>query len=538
MTRRTFALSAAAAAAAPAIIAQSRRPLNFLWISLEDVCPNFGCYGDPMAITPNTDRLASEGQRYDNAHSVYPVCAPSRSSIITGMYPASIGSHHMRSLAVPPPHVRAFTEYLRAAGYYCSNNVKTDYNFNGAGGKNLSFWDDSSNKAHWRNRDKDQPFFAVFNYTNCHESQIRDLRSEQTKKLVAQLPRLTDPAKVRVPPYYPDNEIVRRDIANYHDVVNATDILVGKTLKELDDDGLRDNTVVFLWGDHGWGMPRGKRWLYDSGTHVPLIVRWPGVIAPGSSTDRLVSLMDLGPTLLSLAGLQPPEHMHGRPFLGQYEAPPRDYLFMARDRMDETYDMIRSVRDKRYRYIRNYQPQKPYVQYIAYMDEMPTMKELRKALKASSLNGPQGEGTPLTEGMKPFLAPEKPLEELYDTQKDPHEIQNLAGDPFHRATLERFRAVHERFMRETGDLGLVPEAELVERMRPGGKWQTTETPALKIEGNLVSATCPTEGASISYTYDGGDDPHWRLYTKPVERKPGLRFRASRIGYRDSADARP
>jgi hypothetical protein len=248
--------------------------------------------------------------------------------------------------------------------------------------------------------------------------------------------------------------------------------------------------------------------------------------------------MDLGPTLLSLAGTKPPDHMHGLPFLGQHEARPRDYIFMARDRMDETYDMIRSVRDKRFRYNRNYQPQKPYVQYVAYMDEMPTMKELRKALKESSLNGPHGEGKPLTEGMKPFLAPEKPVEELYDTQKDPHEIRNLAADPFHRATLERFRGVHERFMRETGDLGEVPEAELVERMRPGGKWQTTEAPSLKTTGKNVAATCATEGSSISYTYEAGEDAHWRLYTKPVEAKPGLRFRASRIGYRDSADARP
>lgn len=538
MNRRSFALSAAGAAAAPAILAQSRRPLNFLWISIEDASPTFGCYGDKVAQTPNADKFASEGQRYDNAHSVYPVCAPSRSSIISGMYPASIGSHHMRSLAVPPPFVRGFPEYLRTAGYYCTNNVKTDYNFNGPGGKQLSFWDESSNKAHWKNRDQGQPFFSVFNFITSHESQIRDLRSEATKKLIAQLPSLTDPAKVVVPPYYPDNEIVRRDIANYYDNIAATDIQIGRALKEIDDAGLRDNTVVFFWGDHGWGMPRGKRWLYDSGTRVPLAVRWPGTLKPGSTTDRLVSLMDLGPTLLSLAGIDVPSHMHGLPFLGAKEARPRDYVFMARDRMDETYDMIRSVRDKRFRYNRNYQPHKPYIQYVAYMDDMPTMKELRKALKASSLNGPQGEGTPLTDGMKPFLAPEKPVEELYDTASDPHEVRNLAPDPFHRATLERLRTVHETFMRTTGDMGEVPETELVERMRPGGKWQTTETPSLKPEGTTVAASCPTEGSSISYTYDSGADPHWRLYTKPVAAKPGLRFRASRIGYRDSTDATP
>ncbi len=525
------------AAAAPTLLSQaSKKPLNFLWISAEDVSPLYGCYGDSYARTPNIDKFATEGQRYDNAHSVYPVCAPCRSSIITGMYPASIGSHHMRSLAVPPPVVKGFTEYLRAAGYYCTNNSKTDYNFNGPGSTVLSLWDESSNKAHWRAREnKDQPFFAVFNFISSHESQIRDPR-EETKKLIAQLPERHDPTKAVVPPYYPDNEIVRRDIANYYDAESAMDIQVGRVLKQLDEDGLRDNTVVFHWGDHGWGMPRGKRWLYDTGTHVPLIIRWPGVIEPGSKSGQLVALMDLGPSLLSLAGLPVPKHMHGVPFMGEGKAKPRDYIFMARDRMDETYDMIRSVRDKRFRYNRNYQHHKPYVQYVAYMDEMPTMKELRNALKASSLNGPQGLGTPLTEGMKPFLAPEKPLEELYDSVSDPHELRNLAAEPAHKATLERMRAVHLKFMKETKDLGEVPELELVERMRPGGKWRTTATPQVKAGGNMVTASCPTEGSSISYTYETGPEARWKLYSKPVAAKPGLRFRATRLGYLDSADA--
>lgn len=532
MTRREFA----ALSTAPLLQAQSPKRWNVLWISCEDTSPTYGCYGDSYAATPNLDRFAAEGQRYTDAYSVYPVCAPSRSSIITGMYPATIGSHHMRSLAVPPPYVKCFTEYLRTAGYYCSNNSKTDYNFNGAAGPPLSAWDDSSNRAHWRNRtDKSQPFFSVFNIVTSHESQIRDLRNEATKKLVAALPSRHDPAKAPMPPYYPDTPVVRRDIANYYDIVSAMDGQAGQILKQLDDDGLRDNTIVFHWGDHGWGMPRGKRWPYDSGTRVPLMIRWPGRIKPGSVTDEMVSLMDLGPTVLSLAGVPVPKHMQAQAFLGDQKAKPREFVFMARDRMDETYDMMRAVRDKRFRYIKNYEWQKPYDQYIAYMDEMPTMKEMRAMKKASSLNGPQGQGKPMTPAQSKFFAPEKPKEELYESVEDPHEVNNLAADPKFASVLARFRAVHAKFMKDTKDLGEVPEPQLVERMRPGGKWQKTAAPSVKRTGDSVTANCATEGSSIVYTAESGEKPHWLLYSKPVPSGSPLRFRACRLGYLDSEE---
>jgi uncharacterized sulfatase len=531
MTRREFSLTAAA----PLLQTPAGKPLNILWLSCEDTSPTYGCYGDSYAYTPNIDKFAAEGQRYDNAYSVYPVCAPSRSSIVTGMYPATIGSHHMRSLAVPPPYVKCFPEYLRAAGYYTSNNSKTDYNFNAGGGAPVGPWDESSPRAHWRNRpDKSQPFFSVFNYTTSHESQIRDLRSEATKKLVARLPQLHDPAKAPVPPYYPDTPIVRKDIASYYDVVSAMDIQVGEALKQLDEDGLRDSTVVFHWGDHGWGMSRGKRWPYDSGTRVPLIVRWPGTLAPGSKTDELVSLMDLGPTALSLAGVPVPKHFQAQAFLGPQKAKPREYVFMARDRMDEAYDMMRAVRDKRFRYIRNYQPGKPYIQSIQYMDAMPTMQEIRRVNKEAFINGPQG-GTPLPEGMRNFVAPEKPVEELYESVEDKHEIKNLAADPKFKSVLERMRAVHLKFMKDTKDLGEVPESVLVERMRPGNRWETTAAPALKVAGGQVTASCATEGSSIVYSTGG---PRWLLYTKPVPVVAGMKFKAGRLGFRDSAEVTP
>lgn len=342
-----------------------------------------------------------------------------------------------------------------------------------------------------------------------------------------------DPAKAVLPPYYPDTPVVRRDWANYYDLVTAMDYWAGEMLKELEEDGLADNTVVFFWGDHGRGLPRAKRWPYDSGTRVPLIVRWPGKINPGTVVEDLVSLMDLGPTALSIAGVKIPPYMQGRAFLGSQGGAPREYVFTARDRMDETYDMMRSVRDKRYRYIRNYQPCKPYAQYIHYMDQMPTLKEMRRLHAEGKLTGPQ----------KNFFAPEKPVEELYDTVADPHEVNNLASSPQHREVLERMRRVHEQFMRETKDLGLAPEPELQERMRPGGKWAVTASPAIEPNGGSFSGpvavriACPTEGASIAYTTEGGGSARWKLYSGgiTIERTTTLRVKACRLGYHDSPE---
>lgn len=497
----------------------SGKPWNILWVSCEDTSPDLGCYGDTYARTPNIDRLSTQGLRYTHAFSTYGVCAPSRSSIITGMYPATIGTQHMRSEGVPPPEVRCFTEYLRAAGYYCTNNVKTDYNF----APPVTAWDESSAKAHWRHRPAGSPFFAVFNFVVSHESQVRAPEDVYRKNIARLTPdQIHDPAKAQLPPYYPDTPLVRQDWARLHDNITAMDYMVGDTLKQLEEDGLADSTIVFFWGDHGRGLPRAKRWVYDSGTLVPLIVRWPGQIKPGTVTDRLVSLMDLGPTAMSLAGLNAPAYMQGQAFLGPHTKPPREYVFMARDRMDETYDIIRSVRDKRFRYIRNYQPGKPYAQYIAYMDEMPTLKEMRRLNKEGTLTGPQ----------KLFFRPEKPVEELFDSQRDPHEINDLAADPRYAADLKRLRAVHERFMKDTHDLALLPEDQLKERMRPGGQWSTTAPPTLAVANGQLTARSATPGASIAYTEDG---QRWLLYSKPLPAGPPRRFKACRLGYRDSAE---
>ena len=306
-------------------------PPNVLWIVAEDHGPHHGSYGDAYAVTPNLDRLAAEGARFTRAFAVTPVCAPARSGIITGMYPTSIGSHHMRSTAVPPPHVKGFTERLRAAGYFTTNNAKTDYNFSpwlptetrrAVREAPLGLWDQNGEHAHWRNRAPGQPFFSVFNLGASHEGQVRmpdDRFAERTARLAPKARH--DPASAPLPPYYPDTPEVRRDIARYYDLVTVMDAAAGEILAALEADGLADDTVVFFYGDHGWGLPRGKRWVYDSGLRVPLLVRWPGRIEPGTVRSDLVSFIDFAPTLLSLAGVAVPAHMQGRVFLGDDAAP-------------------------------------------------------------------------------------------------------------------------------------------------------------------------------------------------------------------------
>ena len=516
---------------------------NILWISLEDISPDLGCYGDEYAVTPNIDALASEGCRFTRAFTHAGVCAPSRSGLITGMYPTTIGTHYMRCKGVPPAYVKCFTEYLRAAGYYCTNDSKTDYNFDAP----LTAWDDSRPGAHWRNRPtKETPFFAVINLTTTHESQIRLAEAQLQQRRDTLAPHeLHDPAKAPLPPYYPDTPVVRRDMANYYDNLTWTDRRVGQILKSLKDDGLADSTIVFCWGDHGRGLPRHKRWIYDSGIRVPLIVRWPGKIEPGSVRDDLVCFLDFAPTMLSLAGMERPKHLQGQVFLGEERADEREYIFAARDRMDETLDIIRGVRDKRFKYIRNYRPDLTYAQRITYMDEMPTMKEWRRLAAADKLSGAQ----------KIFFQSTKPVEEFYDTEADPHEINNLAGNPKYAEALERLRAAHDKWREETGDLGLIPEGELMERVRPGGKWSVTENPTIEIKEGKWTIACATEGASIAYRLaDPSERPprdveakgkrkksaaspeRWLLYTGPIElpSEKKLYARACRLGFRDSA----
>jgi len=554
MSRRRFMQIAAGSAAAMAMpqiplnaaeTAGPQRP-NILWISTEDISPDLGCYGDSYAVTPNIDKLATRGVRYTNVFSHAGVCAPTRSGIITGMYPTTLGTHHMRCQGVPPAYVKCFSEYIRAEGYYCTNNSKTDYQFDPP----ASAWNESSSKAHWRNRGKDQPFFAIFNFTVSHESQIRNRSKAMLKRLASLKPHERhDPDKAVLPPYYPDTPAVRQDWAQYYDIITLTDKMVADVLKQLEDDGLADNTIVWFWGDHGRGLPRGKRWIYDSGLKVPLIIhvpeKWrklampdnPDAVKPGTVNDDLVAFIDFAPTMLSLTGIKIPDHIQGQAFLGSQKAEPREYIFAVRDRMDEAYDLIRAVRDKRYKYIRNYMPHLSRAQDIDYMNQMPTMQEMRRLNAEGKLEGPQ----------KQYFEETKPVEELYDTAADPHEVNNLAGDPKYKDVLRRMRVIHAKWVRETGDIGLIPEPEFDEMKRPGGEFQNTAEPVFWAPkwqpgtagetARRVTISCPTDGTSIVYRISSGGQTEgdWRLYTKSVWLTPGsiLHAKACRIGFEDS-----
>lgn len=447
----------------------TNRP-NILWLSCEDISPHLGCFGDEHAITPNIDQLALEGVRYTNTFTTAGVCAPCRSGIITGMYQTTIGTHHMRCNAKLPPMIKAFPTYLQRAGYYCTNNSKTDYQTSDL----RDAWNESSGKAHWRKREKQQPFFSVFNFTGCHESGIAS--KSKHEKVTARLKpsQRQDPKKLELPPYYPDTPIVREDWKRNYELITAMDAWAGDLIEQLKEDGLYDNTVIFFWSDHGVGLPRAKRWLYDSGTHIPLVVRIPeqfrsnGQGKPGTIDDRLVSSIDFGPSVMNLAGVEIPKYMQGQPFVGPNLPMPREYIFGARDRMDERYDIIRSVRDKRYRYIRNYEPLKTYYQYMNTPEKGATMKEIRRV---------HAEGK-LPPAAKLFMAERKPVEELYDLKNDPHEINNLAGDPIYADRLKRMRKVHLQWVRETKDLGLMPEPELIEREKKyGSRYAILRQPA-------------------------------------------------------------
>ena len=415
---------------------------NILWIVAEDINPQLGCYGDKYADTPNLDRFAAGALRYRNCWCAAPVCGPARTALITGVYPPSTGSEHMRSLVTMPGFMRMYPQLLRERGYYCSNNAKEDYNLEKPG----QVWNESSKKAHWRNRKPDQPFFAVFNIEVCHESQIRTRPHTLTH----------DPAKAPLPSYHPDVPEVRHDWAQYYDTITEMDERFAARLKELEDAGLAEDTIVFFYGDNGGGMPRSKRWCFNSGLNVPLIIRVPEKFkalapkgyAPGGASARLVSFADFAPTLLSIAGAKAPDWMQGSAFMGQWDASESPYLHGFRGRMDERYDMQRSVRNSRYIYIRNYLPHLIYGQHVAYQFETPTTPVWKRLYDEGKLRPPQT-----------FFWERKPPEELYDLQTDPDEVKNLVGSPEHQAILQELRQAQRDQVLRVRDVGFLPEAE-------------------------------------------------------------------------------
>lgn len=416
---------------------------NILWIVSEDNSPFLGCYGDTFATTPNLDNFAKQGILYKNAFATAPVCAPSRSTLITGMYPPSMGTEHMRSTYPVPDFVKFFPRYFRENGYYTSNNAKKDYNTI----DQTEAWDESSNKATYKNRKPGQPFFAVFNLNVSHESGIHV--SVPTEKLKH------DPEKVPLPPYHPQTPEMKHDWAQYYDKLEEMDRQAGELLKELEKEGLAKNTIVFYYADNGGILGRSKRFVYESGLKIPLIIRFPEQFSslapgkPGTATDRIVTFNDFAPTVLSLAGITIPSYIQGKAFLGKQQVKERAYAYGFRGRMDERTDLSRTVRDKKYRYIRNYLPHKISAQYLEYLWKAPSMPSWEAEFKAGRLNDVQ----------KQFWL-EKPSEQLFDIEKDPHNIHNLAGDPKYKDVLLKLRKANHDWVIESQDVGFIPEALL------------------------------------------------------------------------------
>jgi arylsulfatase A-like enzyme len=498
---------------------------NILWITVEDISPTLSMYGDSTAHTPNLDRLASEGVTFTNVCSPSGVCAPSRSAIITGMYPTSIGTHNMRTNwatpedipeyeAVIPSYVKAFPEYLRQAGYFCTNNKKNDYQFKSP----ITAWDQNHDSAHYINRQPGQPFFSVFNSMLTHESRLWKHKDR---------PLLVDPNKVKVPPYYPDSKLVRNTVARNYSNIMEMDTWVGEVLDELEDKNLLDSTIIFFYSDHGGPLPRQKREINTIGVRVPLIIRFPNAKWANTINEELVSFLDFAPTVLDFAGVDVPEHLQGRKFIGSNKEPEPKYLFAARDRLDILYDLVRSVRNRNFTYIRNYDTTQTWYMDIPYRKNLPMMVELLSKRDSGALE----------EDVLAWFSKTRLPEELYDRTSDPDELFNLVGNPSYEEILNEFRRAHLEWQQTYGDLGFIPERVLVQNMWPNFEQPTTQKPAFEIRGGYLHLASCTEGASIAYRVLGDlqECPSWQVYTKPIELTSdlALEVKAIRIGYKES-----
>ena len=477
--------------------AQAAERPNILWISSEDNGPALGCYGDPDAKTPHLDALAKRAVIYRNCWSNAPVCAPARTTIISGMFCPSTGSEHMRSEVPLPAGMKMFPQYLREAGYYCTNNSKKDYNLTKPG----QVWDESSNKAHWRKRKAGQPFFSVFNFTTTHESQVR----KRPHAFVH------SPGEVRVPGFHPDLPEVREAWAQYHDQMSEMDAQVGKTLAELEQDGLSGDTIVVYFGDHGPGLPRCKRSPCNSGLRVPLILHIPDKFqslrpaeyAAGATLDRPVSFVDLAPTMLSLVGLEAPAPMQGRAFAGPHTREPREFQFGYRSRMDERLDLTRSVRWKNWVYVRNFMPHKTAGQFQTYMYETPMMQAWKKA---------NDEGQLAPEHAR-FFQPDAP-EELYDLDADPAEVHNLASDPASQDVLRKLRLGLHSWQLEIADVDILPEAEMQRRSAGSTPYELGHSPQLALDQVLATAELASDTTN----------PSWNQFPRLLTHsEPGVRY---------------
>jgi len=443
-----------------AFISAAEQP-NILWITSEDNDYGWlGCYGNEQAQTPNLDELAKHGVLFKHAYSNSPVCAVARSTIINGSYAVTQGTQHMRSRHVIADKYKPYTSYLRENGYYCTNRSKTDFNF---AGNDKSVWDDCSGKAHYENRPEGAPFFSIINLTVSHESSLfeRKIKNNRKRGIIPKTTRIK-PSDVELRPYLPDLPEIRNDIAIYHDVITALDTQIGKILSELKKSGLAEDTIIFYYGDHGGVTPRGKRYLKDSGTHIPMLVHVPekwqqlSKFKSGERVEEMVSFVDLAPTLLSLIGLDKPDQMQGRAFMGKKRVAPKDddLVFLYADRFDEIYGMRRGLVSEqgRWKYIRRFTPHLSAAPYSSYQYGQAGWRSWKQAWQ---------DGT-LTDKDKKIWQPNQPVEELFDLKSDPWEVKNLAADPAYAEQLKSMRELLKEKMVETKDAGIIPEPMFAE----------------------------------------------------------------------------
>jgi N-sulfoglucosamine sulfohydrolase len=519
--------------------------LNVIWISCEDMGPVLGAYGVNEISTPNIDELAEQGVKYTNAYSTVGVCAPSRFSIITGMYPARLGAHNMRSgkfytykdpdkltyrqnkgvvdksgenvpeyEVVTPANVKAFTEYLRNENYYCVNNNKCDYQFNSP----FTAWDEVSGNISYKDRPENTPFFYVKNLMVTHESRIW-LRKDE--------PITVDKNILKIPAYYPDIPEVRNDIAIKYSNIQEMDRQVGEIISDLKNDNLLDKTIIFFWSDHGGNLLRQKRAVGNSGLKVPLIVRFPDGYRSGEVDDRIVSLMDLGPTTMSLLGIKPPLFLDGKAFLGKFKTKPRSYAFGSADRFDESTDMQRSVIDGRYVYIKNFMPELPLIYRNKYREQVSMNKKIIQMSNDNELIGDS----------KYIFMKTKQEEELYDLKYDPYEVNNIANNPDYKDKLIELRDALKSWQNEIDDKGFTNESELINEFWPNMIQPLTKPVEITVLDNIISLKCDTSGASIGYqTGSQIGSQNWDLYNKPFNILPNQKIatRAIKIGYKASA----
>ena len=529
--------------------AQNVSQPNILLLMAEDMSSRVGAFGDDVAITPNLDALATQGVRYSNTFTTAGVCAPSRAAHILGMHQISTGTQHMRSStrpaggyhSVPPENAKAYPELLRTAGYYTYTDDKLDYQFSGALANSgpTTIWDqEGASPAGWESRANGQPFFGFINFIVTHESGVfRPLGSEPESAMhfVMQLlrwwrlddsvPVMVSPQEIVVPPYYPDTATVRADMARHYDNIAYMDREVGKILRQLEADGLADSTIVIWTTDHGDGLPRAKRELYDSGIKVPMIIRWPKVftpegIKPGEVDERLISFVDLGPTILSLAGIPVPKNMHGRSFVAD-DAGLREYVYASRDRIDEVMDRQRAVRDARYKYLRSWYPRQAGGHRLQFRDNIDMAREMHTLYAAGALNEIQSAWY------------EPPGEErLYDLQRDPDEIHDVSADPQYLSVLLRLRDEMNAWLTRVGDWSDQPEDSMVAGFESNGARGVTPAPALSVSDGVLVITPAGAEHSLEYRIDGG---FWQLYNGPfgVEINGEVDARAVRYGWEES-----